>query len=104
MGDFKERNMAAASFDVDGICSPVCILKGSLANSFNVCLPALTVPDSHTPLCTPYSGLTARRVSFEPNIDVTLDFWLLSEAQITLKRAGFMGHIIYSISYKTFIA
>lgn len=40
---FKGKYMTAALFDVDGICTTVCILKGSKANSFNVCLLALTL-------------------------------------------------------------
>lgn len=55
--------MTAASFDVDGICTPVCILKGSEANSFNVCLLALTVLDGQSPLCPPYSAVNVSLLS-----------------------------------------
>lgn len=62
---FKGRYMTAASFDVDGICTPVCILKGSMANSFNVCLLALTLLNGQIHLCTPYSSSTAQCLFFK---------------------------------------
>lgn len=64
--------MTAASFDVDGICTPVCILKGSEASSFNVCLLALTLLDGRIHLCTPYSGSTAQCVFVKPHGEVTV--------------------------------
>lgn len=57
---FKGRCMSAASFDLDGICTPVCILKGSKANSFNVCLLALTLLTGQIHLRTPYGSSTAQ--------------------------------------------
>lgn len=67
---FKGRCMTAASFDVDGICTPVCILKGSKVISFNVCLLTLTLLDDQIRLCTPYCTSTAQCLLFEPYREV----------------------------------
>lgn len=57
--------MTAASFDVDDICTTVCFLKGSKANSFNVCLFALTLLDGQTHRCTPDCSLVAHCLVFK---------------------------------------
>lgn len=60
---------ALTSFDVDGICTPVCILKGSKANRFNVCLLA--------PYCARWSDQSAYTLQwlsfiFKPHRDINL--------------------------------
>jgi len=71
--DPPEGPSKGASFDVDGICTPVCILKGFEANSFNVCLLALTLLHGQIHLCTPDRSVSL----LSP-----FDFWLLPKTKI----------------------
>ncbi len=85
--------MPAASFDVDGICTPVCIFK---ADSFNVCLLALTLLHG---LYTPNGSSAAQYLFFKPKEEETLQNLAHSKDKNHVKQSTLykIHHIFYGL-------